>query len=465
MIALDDALAPPRNPDNLRLRRRQVDYARQLLADLPDEATAIEILRLRQHVVKASRLSVGIYPTSAALRADLAQASADIGMFPDAVREGEAALKLDGLTPHQDKKLSKEQRSFLESQIKQWGGEGQGPDPQGRGPQEMIEARRLNTGDLYRQARRAASWGIAVSLGLGLAKLVGGLVGGSLALVSDAAHSLVDAVISSALVGALLVAQKPADDQHPYGHARFEAVAGAGVAMVLILLAIEIAREAISSVGGHREPPAAFTLAIALAGAGFQEALFHYARAVAKKTGSAALMATAWDYRLDAIGGLAVVAGVALARWGGPGWAWADHAAAIVIAGAVFWIGGNLLWGNIQDLMDRQADPSVLKTVHDESMDVLGVLRRREAEGPQGRARISRRHPRRGRPRPHRPPRPRHRPRRQGPPDQPGPADPRRPRPHRALARQVDFGLTISPCRARRPGPSSLASVRPPDRQ
>ena len=238
----------------------------------------------------------------------------------------------------------------------------------------MTEARHLSTGDLYRQARRAASWGIAVSLGLGLAKLVGGLVGGSLALVSDAAHSLVDAVISSALVGALLVAQRPADDEHPYGHARFEAVAGAGVAMVLILLALGIAREAIVSVGGPREAPAAFTLVIALGGAVFQEVLFHYARAVARKTGSAALMATAWDYRLDAIGGLAVVAGVALARWGGPGWAWADHAAAIVIAGAVFWIGGNLLWGNIQDLMDRQAEPSVLKTVHDESMDVRGVL-------------------------------------------------------------------------------------------
>jgi cation diffusion facilitator family transporter len=232
----------------------------------------------------------------------------------------------------------------------------------------------LTTRELYGQARRAAAWGIAVSLGLGLAKLLGGVFGHSLALVSDAVHSLVDAAISAALLGALLVAQRPADNEHPYGHARFEAVAGSGVALLLILLALGIGIEALSTIGVNVVAPSAYTLAIALGGAVFQEYLYRYARRVARGTGSAALLATAWDYRLDALGSVAVVLGVSMARWGGPAWHWADHAAALVVATSVLWVGGTLLWGNIQDLMDRQADPELLDAVRKEAMAVEGVM-------------------------------------------------------------------------------------------
>ena len=236
------------------------------------------------------------------------------------------------------------------------------------------EQRAADRRDLYRQARRAATWGIAVSLFLGLIKLLGGMFGHSLALVSDAAHSLIDATISSALVGALLFAQRPADREHPYGHARFEAVAGAGVALMLILLALGIAREAFLTLNTPWVAPAIYTLMIGLGGSILQEVLFRYARRVARRTNSAALLATAWDYRLDSLGGMAVVVGVGLSRWGGPAWSWADQAAALFVAGAVLWIGGNLLWGNVQDLMDRQADPDLIEEIRILAVAVEGVL-------------------------------------------------------------------------------------------
>ncbi len=237
-------------------------------------------------------------------------------------------------------------------------------------PGPQVSSRR----ELYRQARQAATWGIVVSLSLGLVKLLGGIFGSSLALVSDAAHSLIDATISTALVGALVFAQRPADREHPYGHARFEAVAGAGVALMLILLALGIAREAILSLNHPWVAPKAFTLVIALGGSLLQECLFRYARRVAERTRSTALMATAWDYRLDSLGGIAVVAGVALSRWGGPAWAWSDQAAALFVAGAVLWVGGHLLWSNVQDLMDRQADPAIIEQVAHLAGSVAGVL-------------------------------------------------------------------------------------------
>ena len=84
------------------------------------------------------------------------------------------------------------------------------------------------------------------------------------------------------------------------------------------------------------------------------------------------MLATAWDYRLDALGGVGVLIGVALARWAG--WPWADHNAAVLVAGTVLWIGGGLLWEDVQSLIDRQAEPELLERVRAEARSVPGVL-------------------------------------------------------------------------------------------
>jgi cation diffusion facilitator family transporter len=227
--------------------------------------------------------------------------------------------------------------------------------------------------ELYCEALRAAAWGIAVSLGLGLLKLLGGAFGHSFALLTDALHSLVDAAVSGTLLGALVLAQRPADKEHPYGHTRVETVAGAGAGLLLILLALGVGWRALSSVGEHREEPEPFTLLIAAAGVVIQEGLYRYTNRVARTANSTALRASAWDYRLDALGSAVVLSGVAAARWGGPDWHWADHAAAVAVAVAVLWVAGRLLVDNVNELMDRQADGELLQTVRTEALAVSGV--------------------------------------------------------------------------------------------
>ena len=217
-------------------------------------------------------------------------------------------------------------------------------------------------------------WGLTLSLGLGLAKFLGGFFGHSLALLSDAIHSLVDAAISGGLVAALAMAERPADREHPYGHGRLEAVVGAGMALLLLLLAAAITWEAVVTLFEPSPTPHVYAVVIAALGSLFQEGLFRYSSRVARETGSTPLMAAAWDARLDALGGLAVVAGLLLATWGGPWWHWADHAAALVIAATVFWIGGGLLRDKIHDLMDRQASPDLLASVRDAALSVTGVM-------------------------------------------------------------------------------------------
>jgi cation diffusion facilitator family transporter len=224
----------------------------------------------------------------------------------------------------------------------------------------------------YDESRRAALWGIGVSLGLGGVKLLGGLLGNSLGLLSDAVHSLVDAAVSAALLAAMYLAERPADREHPYGHGKVEAVAGAGVAVILLMLAAGIVYEAVRTIPVRHAPPAGFTMLVAGVAAVAQELLYRYVSRVARRTGSTALLATAWDYRLDAMGGIGVLIGAALAKWAGI--LWADHVAAVLVAGTVFWIGGGLLWENIQSLIDRQADPELLRLVREEARSVPGVL-------------------------------------------------------------------------------------------
>jgi cation diffusion facilitator family transporter len=227
---------------------------------------------------------------------------------------------------------------------------------------------------LYRQGRRAAFWSVVASLCLGVLKLAGGLFGNSVALVSDAVHSLGDALTAVAVWGALLWAQRPADREHPYGHTRAEAVAGSNIAWLLILSGVGVAWEALRTLSEPSPAPAWYTLVIAAVSIVVKEGLYHYNQHIARRTGSSALRAAAWDHRLDALGSCVVLAGLGLAVWGGPAWHAADHVAALAVAGVILWTGLNLFWNSLQELMDRQADPDLLATVRREALAVPGVL-------------------------------------------------------------------------------------------
>ncbi|HEV3261160.1 MAG TPA: cation diffusion facilitator family transporter [Gemmataceae bacterium] len=232
----------------------------------------------------------------------------------------------------------------------------------------------MSVDELYRQSRRAALLGIGLNLGLGAVKLLGGWFGHSVALLSDAVHSLGDVLTLSAVWGALLVSQRPPDREHPYGHTRLEAATGSNVALLLILTGLGIIWQSLRTLGSPPEEPAVYTLWIAAVSAVLKEGLYRYQRRVAQRTGSTAGLAVAWDHRLDAFSSTAVLAGVALAKWGGAAWHGADHLAALVVAGTILLAGASLFWTSLQELMDRQAEPEILEAVRREALAVHGVL-------------------------------------------------------------------------------------------
>lgn len=216
---------------------------------------------------------------------------------------------------------------------------------------------------IYREAMRAAGLGLAVNLLLGIVKLIGGLVGQSFALISDAVNSLGDVVTSLVVLFAMRVAQQPPDDEHPYGHTRAEAIAGSNLALLVIVSALLVGWEAVQRIAMPHDLPPVWTLWIAASNVLIKEGLYRYKRSVGLRTGSSALMANAWDHRSDAFCSLAVLIGLGIVRWGGPDWIGADEVAALVVVAAIVWSGAKLFRSSSSELMDSQADEQFVREI------------------------------------------------------------------------------------------------------
>ena len=226
---------------------------------------------------------------------------------------------------------------------------------------------------IYRSAFRAALLGLSVNLSLGVIKLLGGLIGHSFALISDAVNSFGDVFASLVVLLALYVARRPADAEHPYGHTRAEAIAGANVALLIILSALYVGWEAVQRFGLRHTLPPVWTLWIAGANVLIKEWLYQYKYRVGRRTGSVALIANAWDHRSDAFCSLSVLVGLSFVRWGGPDWIWADELAALVVVAAITGTGIALFHKSTSELMDVQAEAEFVNRVRQSARDVSGV--------------------------------------------------------------------------------------------
>ena len=182
------------------------------------------------------------------------------------------------------------------------------------------------------EKERAALVSIAASAGLTAAKAAIGLLTGSLAILSEAGHSLIDLVATVLTYFAVRISGKPADAEHQYGHGKVESVTALAETAFLFVLAAVVAFEAAQRLLGERTvaveaTPAAFVIVAASIVVDFLRA--RQLDRVAKRTMSQALEADALHFRSDMVSSIAVLVGligVAL------GYLRADAAAAIVVA-------------------------------------------------------------------------------------------------------------------------------------
>ena len=215
--------------------------------------------------------------------------------------------------------------------------------------------------------------GLVVNLALGVVKLVAGVVANTYALISDSVNSLGDSLTSVVVIGALWYAQQPADEEHPYGHTRAEAVAASNVALLIIISALLVGWGAINRLTAHHELPPVWTLWIAGVNVVIKEALYRYKLRVGRRARSSAIIANAWDHRSDALCALAVLIGLAIVRWAGPAYIFADEVAALVVVAAILFSGSRLFLSSMSELLDPQADAVVVGRVRETAGEVPDV--------------------------------------------------------------------------------------------
>lgn len=231
----------------------------------------------------------------------------------------------------------------------------------------------------HRAAIRAAQTGLVVNALLAAVKLAAGVFGHTYALVADAVESTADIVASLVVWGGLHIAAQPADENHPYGHGKAEALAAAVVSLMLILAALGIAAEAVQMIRMPHQPPAAWTLGVLVGVVVVKWALARRVGALGSTLESTAVSADAGHHLSDAITSAAAFLGIAIAlvatRLGaGRAWAAADDWAALFASGVIAYNGVQLLRPALHDLMDRMPDRAVLVPVEQAARSVEGVL-------------------------------------------------------------------------------------------
>ena len=222
------------------------------------------------------------------------------------------------------------------------------------------------------QIKQSAALGsIGASVVVTLLKFGAGLVSGSLALISEAAHGLVDVGATILTYFAIREADKPADDTHHYGHAKIEAVAALAQTGVLTALAIGVLLEAVRrlAVEAHAVDASPVIFAVLLASIAIDFIRWRSLSRIAKSTKSDALAADALHFSSDLVSSLLVLTGLAATRFG---FAQGDSIAAVGVALFIAIAGYRLGRRTIDTLIDR-APEGLAQRVSQGALGVGGV--------------------------------------------------------------------------------------------
>jgi cation diffusion facilitator family transporter len=221
--------------------------------------------------------------------------------------------------------------------------------------------------------QRVAIAGMLVSGALALIKIVAGLAGNSTAVVADGLESAADVISSGFVLFGLTLAAKPADEDHPYGHGRFETLTGLAIGFVLLGGGALISWESLRRVGQPREPLAAFVigpLVLSLvAKTGLATMKFRYGR----RLHSAALTADAWNDAMDTISALAALVAVGLTLADSVRFAEADRYGGFVVGMIVIAAGLRVSRETAMQLMDTMPGEPLIAEIRAAAMTVPGI--------------------------------------------------------------------------------------------
>ena len=215
---------------------------------------------------------------------------------------------------------------------------------------EITSAKSLNEEKIVKQI---SSVGISGNVALSAFKLFAGIYGHSGAMVSDAVHSLSDVFATLIAFIGVRLSKKSADDDHPYGHERFECVASLLLGTVLLLTGLAIGKSGLGNIlsGDYTSlaVPGTIALVAAVVSIVVKEAMFWYTRHYAKLLNSSAFMADAWHHRSDAFSSIGSLIGI-----GGSmlGFHVLDPLASVIICVCILKVAVDIIKDSVRKMLD-----------------------------------------------------------------------------------------------------------------
>lgn len=206
--------------------------------------------------------------------------------------------------------------------------------------------------------------GLAVNLVLSGLKLAAGILGRSGAMVADAVHSLSDTATDVVVIAFAKISAKPRDDDHDYGHGKYETLATIFISLALVAVGAGILVNGIGAIrvvidGGLLPRPGVVALVAAVVSLVVKEMLYRYTIREGRKVSSPSMIANAWHHRSDALSSLGVLAGIGCAYFLGEKWRIADPIAALVVAVFIFKIAFDLIRTGLGELLERSLPEDV----------------------------------------------------------------------------------------------------------
>jgi len=238
---------------------------------------------------------------------------------------------------------------------------------------DLVESSGDVSAEKQSAAKKSTLVSVAVNLALTVSQVFAGLLSGSQGLIADGIHSLTDLVADFVVLFANHHSAKDADEDHHYGHQRYETAASLFLGISLLAVGLGMLWSA-----GHKivNPIAAsqisiLALYVALGSLAAKELLFRYMLAVAERVRSSMLVANAWHARSDAASSLVVSVGIVGALLGFP---ILDSVGALIVGLMIVRTGWSFSWDALNDLMDRAVSEEEHQHIEKIILSTNGVL-------------------------------------------------------------------------------------------
>lgn len=223
-------------------------------------------------------------------------------------------------------------------------------------------------------AVKTACISIAGNTCLAIIKGTAGFFGNSYALIADAIESTTDVFSTMLVLIGLKYANKPADENHPYGHGKIEPLVTFIVVAFLVISATLIAYESIQNIQTPQKTPESWTLIVLAGIILWKEISFRYVLKKSTETNSSSLRADAWHHRSDAITSIAAFIGISIAVFLGEGYETADDWAALFASAFILYNSYMIFRPALGEILDEQLHDDLIRLIREVSGTVDGII-------------------------------------------------------------------------------------------